>query len=1158
MERDDEEYATYSEVEHVLNRSQMYVGRRETVRCQGPTLRRDGKGLVPSEYDVTVSPIVEKLLDEALVNSVDATLQDDTVTKISVGFDAATGRITVQNDGRGIPVKPMSETNGELVPSVIFGQLRSSSKFDDSKESLTGGMNGYGIKLCNIWSDPAAGFTVRTLHPETKREFSQTWTDHMRSTTGPKTKATQNKRGWVEVSFVPDYARLGIELPLSDAVLCMLRARVYDACACTHGGVRVHLDGEPIPLKGAAQFAAATFGARPLAHDTVSSGGVDRLEVYLADGAAHRSMWFVNGLRTRGGGTLMDYVVRKVTEILTAKARERSKNQAVSVRPSLVKENVGFVVVARIPNARFTSQEKDVLETPASKFAFTWTPSASFVTALGKSQVIEQALRAHASTDERKTKSAVRRVSQPSKLDPALYAGRKGKRCTLILTEGDSAKATVVAAMDVLGRECYGIFPLRGKPISGYNPKIFENEEVKAVLSILQIDPFKKTWTAAEIDALPYNDGVLVVADADHDGSHICGLVLCLMHRLVPDIMRQRPRFVRKFASPILQAVVGANTHSFLTEQDYRRWREQQAAATLARARVDYFKGLGTWSSADARRFFGQFREHTLALSMRGEECETALKLFFDPSQADERKVLLTDRDLTTLALDYSNEACSISEFLHNEQIHFSAEDVVRSIARLDSFKPGARKTLWAFRKRGYHNRVKVAQAGAGVAEISQYHHGETSLIETICNLAQTHVGTNNLNLLIPKGQFGSRANKRSVHAAARYIFCRLSPLFDLICPKADDPVLVHDVVDGHTVEPVQYAPVIAMPLINGAFGIGTGFSTSVPNYKPQDVVCATKAFLHGGEPSLRAVALRPWYRGFYGEVVDVPGKEGVYELRGKYELRSQSGAPGATADTVHILELPPGKWTSDYRDHLKKTFVDTQIAIKPPIDRSTEHSVHIEIVCDATALANCRGKLDAMLALTSVERTTNMWLWNVEGKLQKFETPHDIIVACAAHRLKVYDARREHQIRDIERHIRILENKERFIREEREGTIQTRVPDEDAIVAQLREGAYHSTTEGDDGFDYLLDLKIRQKTDAAMARLTDDAARRRAELDELRRTTAKDMWLAEICALEARMLSVGLVRDEVDEAAPKRAREGGGESAAHAKKARAGESTSM
>lgn len=750
----DPVYETFTDLEHVLQRPHMYLGPCDKAENEGPTFKWEGEKLVPHKYVVTTSPVWEKLLDEALTNAMDAATEDSSVTRIAVGICAETGKICVHNDGRGVPVRPLNDQTSLLVPEVVFGQMRSSSHY--SADSFSGGMNGVGIKLANICSDPTAGFTVRTLHPDTKKSYEQTWTGHMSETTGPSVKASSNKRGWVEVCFTPDYARFGETLPLTEGIVEMLRARVYDACACTPPNVKVSLDGRPIPIRGASQYAALTFSpAKILAHDSVSVEGVVRFEVYVADGAGERSMWFVNGIRTRGGGTLQEHVVRKVADIMNTKARERSKNAVISVRPALIKERIGFVCHAKIAGARYPSQAKDALSTPVSKFGFVWSPSKAFVANIEKSSLIDDAIRSHATADEAKAKKAVKRKVLPSKYDPAIRAGKKGAQCTLILTEGDSAKATVVSAMDVIGRDHYGILPLRGKIINGMAntaTRLLENEEVKAIASILGIEPFREEWTDAEIDALTYSRGVMVVADADVDGTHITGLVVCLLMTICPAILKKRPTFVRKFASPILQARLDGNTMSFLTEKEFQVWRASQTADALRRARVDYFKGLGTWSSADARRFFARMPEHTLHLSHDGDVSVDTLRLFFDPGRADARKHMLIGYDEdTTPGLDYADDGCSIGTFLDREMIHYSLDDIARSIPSIDSFKPGARKVMWAFRKRGYTSRIKVAQAGAGVAEISQYHHGETSLIETICGLAQTHVGTNNLNLLVPK-----------------------------------------------------------------------------------------------------------------------------------------------------------------------------------------------------------------------------------------------------------------------------------------------------------------------------------------------------------------------------------------------------------------------
>merc|ERR1712125_310469 len=134
---------------------------------------------------------------------------------------------------------------------------------------------------------------------------------------------------------------------------------------------------------------------------------------------------------------------------------------------------------------------------------------------------------------------------------------------------------------------------------------------------------------------------------------------------------------------------------------------------------------------------------------------------------------------------------------------------------------------------RNLRNDMKVAQLVGYVAEHSAYHHGEASMAGAIVAMAQDFVSTNNINLLEPSGQFGTRLQGGKDAASARYIYTRLSPLTRLIFSPLDDAVLSYQEEEGQNIEPYWYCPVIPMILVNGAEGIGTGWSTSIPNYDP-------------------------------------------------------------------------------------------------------------------------------------------------------------------------------------------------------------------------------------------------------------------------------------------------------------------------------------
>ena len=102
--------------------------------------------------------------------------------------------------------------------------------------------------------------------------------------------------------------------------------------------------------------------------------------------------------------------------------------------------------------------------------------------------------------------------------------------------------------------------------------------------------------------------------------------------------------------------------------------------------------------------------------------------------------------------------------------------------------------------------------------------------------MAQDFVGTNNINLLQPKGQYGTRSKGRKHSAKSRYVSTGLSDMTEKVFPKEDEVHLNYLKQNGNEVEPEWYVPIVPMILINGCSGVGTGWKTSVPMYNPLDV----------------------------------------------------------------------------------------------------------------------------------------------------------------------------------------------------------------------------------------------------------------------------------------------------------------------------------
>jgi DNA topoisomerase-2 len=246
---------------------------------------------------------------------------------------------------------------------------------------------------------------------------------------------------------------------------------------------------------------------------------------------------------------------------------------------------------------------------------------------------------------------------------------------------------------------------------------------------------------------------------------------------------------------------------------------------------------------------------------------------------------------------------------VNSELIHFSNADNIRSLPHLmDGLKPSQRKILFSCFKRNLKEEIRVAQLAGYVSEHAAYHHGEASLNSTIIGMAQNFVGSNNINLLKPMGQFGSRLMGGKDAASPRYIHTYLENIVRTIYRKEDACLLKHVEDDGEWVEPEYYLPVVPMIALNGIIGIGTGYSTDIPPYKPDDIICLLQHRLQGSIESLAERPLDPWWFGFKGQTVRAD--EHTWLTKGLYTMDDEK-------KTVTITELPVGCWTKDYKAFL-------------------------------------------------------------------------------------------------------------------------------------------------------------------------------------------------------------------------------------------------
>jgi len=531
-----------------------------------------------------------------------------------------------------------------------------------------------------------------------------------------------------------------------------------------------------------------------------------------------------------------------------------------------------------IENPTFDSQTKENMTLQQKGFGSKCTLSEKFINNMSKSGIVESVLawaKFKAQNDIAKTggrKSS--KIKGIPKLEDANEAGGKNSiNCTLILTEGDSAKSLAVSGLGVIGRNFYGVFPLRGKLLNVREAnfkQLSENAEINNLCKIIGLQYKKKYLTEDDLKTLRYGK-VMIMTDQDQDGSHIKGLLINFIHTNWPELLRLP--FLEEFITPIVKATKKNEELSFYSLPEFEEWKND--TANHHTYNIKYYKGLGTSTSKEAKEYFQDMERHRILFKYDGSVDDESIVMAFSKKHIESRKVWLTNhmdevkrRKELGLPERYlyakGTKYITYADFINLELVLFSNADNERSIPSLvDGLKPGQRKVMFTCFKRNDKREVKVAQLSGSVAEMSAYHHGEVSLQMTIVNLAQNYVGANNINLLEPRGQFGTRLTGGKDCASARYIFTLMSPLTRLIYHPLDDPLLDYQVDDGQKIEPQWYLPIIPMVLVNGAEGIGTGWSTKIANHNPREIMRNLKKMINGEEPT----PMHPWYKNFTGRM---------------------------------------------------------------------------------------------------------------------------------------------------------------------------------------------------------------------------------------------------------------------------------------------------
>ncbi|GAX84761.1 hypothetical protein CEUSTIGMA_g12183.t1 [Chlamydomonas eustigma] len=1075
------QFKRLSHREHVLLRPDMYVGPTTPETTAAYVLGAEkaggggaekGGGMV-LRTDIQYVPALLKIFDEILVNAIDhcvrsrqmQTASDDVQpTKridVSIGED---GSVTVSNDGDGIPVERTGD--GMYVPELIFGHLLTSANYDDAADGgggrTIGGQNGIGAKACNILSKY---FEVDVVDRKRGLRFRQRFEHNMSVTLPPEVEKSRLKRSYTTVKAFDKYVGLFLA------------------------------EGQP--------------------HAYARVAGWEIAAAFLEEGTGLRQVSFVNGVATLRGGRHVDHVVQQISRRLCDLVEKRRKggggSGSGSPKPQYVKDNLLVFVRATVPNPKFDSQAKETLTTPVSQFGQKVEVPDAFVEKLYRIEglVVRLVGLSGVAMDREAKKSdgsKRARVSVP-KLEDAEWAGTgRSDKCTLILTEGDSAKASAVSGMSVVGRDRFGVFPLRGKVLNVCDvsaDKVSSNAEISAIKKILGLQTGKAYASAAE---LRYGR-VMLMTDADTDGSHIKGLVMNLFMQQWPSLLRL-DGFFCALLTPVVKAFFPPPRPplEFYNASEFEAWR-QENPGLASKCNSKYYKGLGTSTAEEAREWFRRMR-------IRGHAGGAGKGLRQEAGRrpqgvAPHVRAVQDDR----------------------------VRQVRRALLRLRGARAGALQQL---------RRAAVHPVGGGRAE-SVAAEGNTRVLQAEAERRQAGDAGGAArclrrggHLLPPRG--GVHAGHPGVHGAGLrgQRQQRPAPVANRAVRdpprgrEADADVLTTLTDDGVPIEPKHFLPVLPIVLLNGATGIGTGYSTTVPSYNPREVADAVRAWIdRRGERWMEGrERLEPWCAGHLGKI-EATGED-------LSKRRSRGVVTRSAPKAAVVSELPIGMWTDDFREALE-ALVERCDDIRSFSNESSEATVRFTVQFSYETAADswlARSATDERLTRLEAELrmvgtrglgTGNMHLFNARSQIQRFESAEQILEAFCEVRLEGYVRRRQIQIARAIEEACTLKNRVRFVELVVDGSLNLHDEHVEKAMEAVglmrkydhsKEDQDHSKEDQEDhrkddhndrGYGYLLSMPMRSMTHQRLSKLRALQDEKQRTVEALEADDALQMWRRDI-----------------------------------------------
>jgi DNA topoisomerase-2 len=1121
-----ETYVKLTPKEHILKRPGMYIGSLISKLNNLFIFDSDKNKIINKE--ILFNEGLYKIIDEIITNAIDQTIKD---SSLSVIYSKITEEsFSLFNNGEGIDVAIHPE-HKIYIPQLIFSELLSSTNYNDEISQVVGGTYGIGIKLSVIFSKK---FELKVWDAKRKLYFYQIYENNLSKISKPVVKKYKDikdeeldikekylKTGGVKIKIYPDFERFGVT-KFNEDFISLIKRRLLDLIVVSRKNIDLFINdfNNKIDKNNGIEsylnlYDLSSNDEWHIGHCVKNHDWQYAIRFYK--NSSNINLTFVNGIYTNRDGTHVNYFIDLIFEKL-------KKIVGSQLTKKILLDNVIIFLKTTIINPTFSSQSKEELTTSIKNFGYECEIPDSFYNSLKDTVLIEELKNIIIQSNQKilskfdgSKKSKIKFIP---KLEDANFAGtKKSLECTLILTEGDSAKSTALAGLSEKDRNYYGIYPLRGKLLNVRDASIKQinnNQEILDITKIIGLK-LKTVYTKDNLYELRYGS-ILLMTDADLDGSHIKGLVMNYLDFFYPSLLLI-PNFLKVLVTPLIKATYKQQLLTFPNTIEFDKWKTN--IKDLNVWKIKYYKGLGTSTSKEAVEYFKNIDSNLIFLNnTKDEDKSDGLLLAFSKDKIEARKKWLVKYDPTVFIDITINKNVSINDFINYELIHFSNYDNIRSIGSIvDGLKPSQRKIMYTCLKKNIINEIKVSILASIVSETSAYHHGENSLILTIINMCHDFVSSNNLNLLKPIGQFGSRLMNGKDHASARYIYTHLEDYTNKIFIKEDNDLLNYLEDDGLIIEPNTFIPIIPLILINGCEGIGTGFSTFIPCHNTVEII----DWLLNKLLQKKNKLIIPFYKGFKGKIFKYDDTTFISE--GSIEFHKNE---------LHITEIPIRVSIIEYKSFLEELLYEKKNTLfKSYFNMCSDTSIKFilkfnqEYENEIKKMYNTVDSLPEMkmnnlykyLSLYKTIKISNMYAYSFDNVIKKYNSAEDILNEFYKYRLLFFNERKNLILNKINENIKFISNQINFIKLviKDKGKIY-KVKD---IEIYLEKNKFNKINNS---FNYLTNLTFNQLTQNNLNKLENKLFDYKNEYTKLFNKTDKELWITDLNNLKIMLSNSSII----------------------------------